>query len=72
MDYDEKMKAYYSLFRNTDFGPIILMDLMDRFYKSTFIKHPINPDELLLDVGGREVIVYILSLIEEYENSGRG
>lgn len=72
MDYEDKIKTYYTLFRNTDHGPVVLADLMDRFYKSTFISSTVNADSILLNAGGREVLVYILAQIEEYENSGRG
>lgn len=72
MDYEDRIKAYYSLFRDTDYGPMVLSDLMDKFYKSTFITAVTSADSILLNAGGREVLVYILAQIEEYENSGRG
>ena len=72
MDEEQLLKAYYTVFRDTDWGPVVLADLLDKFYKPTFIASNISSDAVMLNVGGREVIVYILAQIEEYENRGRG
>ena len=72
MDDDTRQKAYYTVFRQYDFGVLVLNDLLDKFYKTTFCGRETNADSILLNVGGREVLVYILSQIEEYENRGRG
>lgn len=72
MDEETRLKAYYSLFRDNDWGVNVLTDLMDKFYKPTFITGNVNADALLLNAGGREVIVYILAQIEEFERRGRG
>ena len=72
MDEEQLLRAYYTLFRDTDWGPAVLADLLDKFYKPTFITSNISSDAVMLNVGGREVVVYILAQIEEYENRGRG
>ena len=72
MDNETREKAYYTLFRDTDYGVMVLNDLLDKFYKPTFLSARTNNVSVLLNAGGREVIVYILSQIEEYENRGRG
>lgn len=72
MDEETKQKAYYTLFRDTDYGVNVLIDLLDKFYKPTFIGANPSMEAILLNAGGREVCVYILSQIEEYENRGRG
>ena len=72
-DEDTLLKAYYTCFRDTDWGVVVLTDLMDKFYKPTFLTgNRTSESSILLNAGGREVIVYILSKIEEYENRGRG
>lgn len=72
MDEETRQKAYYTLFRDTDYGVMVLNDLLDKFYKPTFLSAVTSTESILLNAGGREVIVYVLSQIEEYENRGRG
>jgi len=66
------LKAYYSIFIDSDAGAMVLHDLQNKFYKSSFISRTTDPTDLILNVGGREVVIYILSQIEEFERRGRG
>lgn len=68
-----KLKAFFSTFRDAEAGRIVLNDLMDKFYKKTFIPDtiPIDPYAIILNEGARSVVIYILSRIEEFEERGR-
>ena len=68
---EEKLAKAYLGFTQSVEGGIVLKDLRERFYERTLIRVPVDSNELLVNVGMREVIVYILSQIErlEYERS---
>lgn len=62
-------RAYYSFSQSPE-GQIVLKDLRERFYERTLVTLPTDPNSLMLNVGMREVVVYILAQVErlEYEN----
>jgi hypothetical protein len=70
-DIDTLLKAYYSCFIDSDAGAMVMADLQNKFYKPTFLGARSDQADLFINLGGREVIVYILSMIEEFER-GRG
>lgn len=71
-EYDKLLKAFYTCFRDTDAGVVVLRDLESKFYRRTFITNPIDANAILINEGSREVVVYILSKIEEFElDNGR-
>jgi len=70
-NYDKLLGAYYGFFQSPE-GQIVLGDLQDKFYKTSLIPNrTVNADEILLNVGAREVVVYILSKVEEFEMQRR-
>lgn len=71
MDNDQLIKAYYS-FKNSPEGQTVLDDLENKFYKSSLVPDNFNENHIMLNVGAREVVVYILSKIEEFELKQRG
>lgn len=66
-EYERLLSAYYSVFRDSDAGRIVLDDLESRFYRRTFISSPVDPNSILCNEGARSAVIYILSKIEEFE-----
>lgn len=73
-DYEKLLAAFYSCFRDSDAGRIIINDLECKFYRRTFISNPIDATSILVNEGARSVVIYILSKVEEFEqnNARRG
>jgi len=70
-EYEILLANYYSAFRQSEQGAMVLRDLMGKFYNPTFMTRSFDSTNILLNVGAREVIVYILSKIEEFELNQR-
>lgn len=66
MDNDTIIKAYYS-FKTTPEGQIVLKDLRDTYFEKTFLHKGVTQEDILLAAGAREVIIYILRKIEDFE-----
>lgn len=66
----EKLAKAYLSFSQSVEGQLIIKDLRDKFFERTLVDRSSNTNEILLNVGMREVVVYILRQIEswEYEN----
>lgn len=65
-DGDRLLAAYYTFFQSPE-GKLVLEDLEGLYYKRTIANHGVDATTILMNVGAREVIVYILSRIETFE-----
>jgi hypothetical protein len=73
MDYEQLLKMYYAVFIQSVEGQEVLKDLSDKFYRPSLINnHNNNVNDILLSVGTREVVVYIMAKIEEFELIQKG
>ena len=70
-EYEILLANYYSAFKTSPQGQMVLKDLESKFYRATFMSRTVDNTNILLNVGAREVIVYILSKIEEFELNQR-
>lgn len=59
---DKLNKSYYTCFHSPE-GQIVLKDLLNNYYKRTLVGDN-RSNEILLKVGMREVIIYILARME--------
>ena len=68
---EEKLAKAYLGFTQSVEGQIILKDLREKFFERSLVADSTNTNQILLEVGAREVLIYILSMIErlEYERS---
>lgn len=70
-DEEARLAKAYLSFKQSDVGQIIIADLRNKFFERTFVSEDsiTSTNDFLLQIGMREVIIYILQQTEllEYE-----
>jgi hypothetical protein len=64
--HEELCELYHICFKGMS-GEAVLNDLMNVFYNVTSLDDDANPNKVLVQEGKRFVVIYILSMIEEFE-----
>lgn len=64
---EKLLKAYYSCFKQSSEGQLVLKDLMNRFFNATSLNEEANANKVLIQEGKRFVTIYILAQVEGFE-----